>query len=178
MHDRSSSRLRRQGRFLARALSAAAIILVGGCSDEPDVDRTERAPPKQPPALHEHERLEVTEGPSPAQWLASRQTGRDLTKEDPLVLAYAAMLKSAGRRFREYPRMIANRAVQLEEMLAEKGIPETAPQIIEGLSGVAGDVRYVESFGALCQQYYNLRLQGLQRKDALQLLKSGHDATN
>jgi hypothetical protein len=159
-------------------LSAAAIAIVAGCSDEPDVERTVRSPPKQPPALHEQGRLEVTEGPSPAQWLASRQTGRDLTKDDPLVRAYGGMLKSAGRRFREYPRMIANRAVQLEEMLAEKGIPETAPQIIEGLAGVSGDTRYVESFGALCQQYYNLRMQGLQRHAALKVLKSGGDATN
>jgi hypothetical protein len=93
-------------------------------------------------------------------------------------MEYARMLATAGRRFREYPRMIANRAVQLEAMLAEKNMPESAPQLIEELTTVPGDTRYVESFGALCQQYFNLRTQGVERQDALKLLKTGGDTTN
>lgn len=169
--------MRNERRFV-RVVLALAVALAAGCSDEAQEPQAARTVPQPPPALHQLKRLEVTDGPSPAQWLASRQARRDLDAQDSLVVAYAAMLDAAGRRFRDYPRMIANRAVQLEGMLAEKGIPETAPQIIEGLSSVPGDKRYVESFGALCQQYFNLRMQGLQRHEALKLLKTGADAVN
>jgi hypothetical protein len=172
----SSPPARRLG-HLGGLITALAVALAAGCSDEQRDNRNAR-PPKPPPALHELKRLETTEGPTPAQWLASRQAGQDLSEEDPRVAAYVHMLDTAGRRFREYPRMIANRAVQLEEMLAEKSMPESAPQLIIVLSSVPGDTRYVESFGALCQQYFNLRTQGLERKEALALLRTSGGTTH
>jgi hypothetical protein len=178
MQGRPTSPQPCRGNHLARLSAAIGIALAAGCSEEPQEAGAVRSVAKEPPAIHRMERLVVTEGPSPARWLASRQAGRDLPEEDPLVAEYARMLESAGRRFREYPRMIANRAVQLEEMLAEKNMPEAAPRIIEELSAIPGDTRYVESFGALCQQYYNLRLQGLERAEALKLLKTGGSSTN
>lgn len=167
----------RRGNHLACVLAALGIALLAACSEEAQETDAVRTVPKEPQAIHRVERLVATEGPSPARWLASRQAGRDLPEEDPLVAEYARLLETAGRRFREYPRMIANRAVQLEEMLAEKSMSESAPQIIEELSAIPGDTRYVESFGALCQQYYNLRLQGLARTEALKLLKTGAGTT-
>jgi hypothetical protein len=169
---------RRRGNHLARLFAAVGIALAAGCSEEPQETPVAQSVPKEAPPIHRMERLDRIEGPSPARWLASRQAGRDLPEEDPLVMEYARMLATAGRRFREYPRMIANRAVQLEAMLAEKNMPESAPQLIEELTTVPGDTRYVESFGALCQQYFNLRTQGVERQDALKLLKTGGDTTN
>ena len=57
------------------------------------------------------------------------------------------VLDTAGKRFRDFPRMVANRAVQLEDMLREKDISERAPQLIALFSDVAGEARNVESFG-------------------------------
>ena len=56
-------------------------------------------------------------------------------------------------------------------MLGEKRIVERAPRIIVSLSQVPGETRYVESFAALTQQYYNLRMEGLSRGEALEALK-------
>ena len=64
-------------------------------------------------------------------------------------------------RFRDHPRMIANRAVQLEGMLERKGHRGAGATHHRDLSQVPGETRYVESFGALTQQYYNLRMEGL-----------------
>jgi hypothetical protein len=43
--------------------------------------------------------------------------------------------------------------------------------LIDLLTTIAGETRHVESFGALCQQYYNLRLEGLDQAQALETLK-------
>lgn len=87
-------------------------------------------------------------------------------------------MTAAERSFREYPRMIANRAVQLEEMLSGNNADERAPQLIARLSEVAGGERYVDSFGALCQQYFHLRKQGFGPDEALEVLKRGGAASN
>ena len=71
--------------------------------------------------------------------------------------------------------MIANRAVQLEGMLKEKGISEPAPELIQSLSqaaGTSGNVRTYEGFGAMCQKYFILRQQGLAREQALAQITS------
>ena len=65
--------------------------------------------------------------------------------------------------------MIANRAVQLEGMLAGVPASEKALDLIESLTAVVGS--RAESFGAICQQYYNLRSSGLGREEALSDLK-------
>ncbi|MEI9901032.1 MAG: hypothetical protein WDN31_13845 [Hyphomicrobium sp.] len=91
-----------------------------------------------------------------------------------MTLPWADMRKVldvAAVRFRDQPRMIANRAVQLEEMLSEKRISERAPRLIVTLSQVPGSQRSVESFAALTQQYYNLRLEGLGKAAAIEALK-------
>jgi hypothetical protein len=77
----------------------------------------------------------------------------------------------AAHRFGDPPRMIANRAVQLEAMLASAGISESAPELIVSLSEISEE-RPREGFGSLCQHYFNLRKQGLDREAALAQLKS------
>ncbi|KWT65217.1 hypothetical protein APY04_2966 [Hyphomicrobium sulfonivorans] len=80
-------------------------------------------------------------------------------------------LDTASKRFRDHPRMIANRAVQLEGMLQEKKIAERAPEIIDTLCEVQLSGRSVESFSSLTQQYYNLRMEGLDRDKAIVALR-------
>jgi hypothetical protein len=63
--------------------------------------------------------------------------------------------------------MIANRAVQLEGTLKAKGIDEKAPDIIASFSRVAGSARPLDGFGAMCQNYFILREQGLSKDAAL-----------
>jgi len=124
------------------------------------------------PAAYQLDWLRVTDGVSPDQWLASRRLQRNIDFYDPEVREMRALLNTAASRYRDHPRMIANRAVQLEGMLAEKNITERAPELIATLSEVPGESRHVESFAAMTQQYYNLRMEGLDRAQALQALKT------
>jgi hypothetical protein len=148
---------------------ALVLAACGEEASEPSAPRTVPAPPK---AVYQLELLGVTDRIPPEQWLASRQAGRDLPEDDPNVVALRRTLDIAGRRFREFPRMVANRAVQLEEMLQQQKMPEPAPELIVRLSGVVGEERHVESFGAICQHYYNLRMQGLDQQEALEVLRN------
>jgi hypothetical protein len=131
-----------------------------------------------PTAVFQLDRLNLTDHVPPEQWLASRQSRRDLPQDHPNVTRVKHTLDVARRRFRDRPRMLANRAVQLEEMLKQKKLLEPAVQLIARLSRVPGETRYVESFGAICQQYFNLRMQGLDQEEALNVLKIGAHASN
>ena len=162
---RPERRLARLGATLCLALMLAA------CGEEAS-EPSAPAPVPAPKAVYQLELLGVTDRIPPEQWLASRQAGRDLPEGDPSVAALRHTLEVAGRRFREFPRMIANRAVQLEEMLQQQKMPEPAPELIARLSDVAGEERHVESFGAICQHYYNLRMQGLGQQEALEVLRN------
>lgn len=112
----------------------------------------------------------------PHVWLVSRMNKADADPNDPTLDQVAAMLEAASRQFLETPRMIANRAVQLEEMLAESGLAEPATSLIKALLHVVEGEPRAESFGALCQHYYNLRSAGLGRDEALADLKRRHGA--
>jgi len=148
-------------------------VTLSGCGEEPAQEvATPPAPVNSaPPASHQLDWLRQTDPIAPEQWLASRQVRRDLDLYDPEVGTMRQTLEVAAMRFRDHPRMIANRAVQLEEMLKEKHIDESAPAIIATLSEVPGSKRYLESFASLTQQYYNLRMDGLDREQAIEALK-------
>lgn len=155
----------------------AALAVTAGCGDEAadDASSAPAAADETGASPHRLEWLKQTDAIAPEQWLASREAGRDLDLYDPAVGAMRRTLDVAAARFRDQPRMIANRAVQLEEMLNEKNIDERAPGIIATLSEIPGQTRYVESFAALTQQYYNLRMEGLDRAQAIEALKRQND---
>lgn len=159
-------------KLLLRTIALALSVVVSACGDETVSEPPHAAPPvAEKQAQAQLDWLRMTDGIAPEQWLASREAGRELDLYDPAVLDMRHVLERATARFRDLPRMIANRAVQLEGMLGEKRIVERAPRIIVSLSQVPGETRYVESFGALTQQYYNLRMEGLSRGEALEALK-------
>jgi len=152
-------------------------LIVAACSDEPSIETSAPAQPASAPAprLHALPWLKRTDPVDADVWLASREAGHDVDPLDPAVTAMHRRLEVAAQRFRDHPRMIANRAVQLETMLKEKGIDEHAPGIIDTLCDVPGDRRYVESFSSLTQQYYNLRLEGLDKAKAVEALRKLED---
>jgi hypothetical protein len=154
------------------ATAAAVSSLVCACGDEAPIDAAPQVEaPAAKPELHKAAWLRLTDGIAPQQWLASREAGRDLDPYEPAVADMAKVLDVAAQRFRDQPRMIANRAVQLEGMLSEKRISERAPRLIVTLSQVPGTHRSVESFASLTQQYYNLRVEGLGQGQAIDALK-------
>ena len=134
-------------RTLRFTLIAALALSITACGDEA-AHETESAPAPvaaQAESLNALEWLKQTHAIAPEHWLASREAAHDLDQYDPSVGDMRRVLETAAMRFRDHPRMIANRAVQLEGMLKEKGIEERAPRIIANLSEVPGRTRYVES---------------------------------
>jgi hypothetical protein len=143
-------------------------LLSAGCSDN------------SAPAQHAEQRSGLTQAQpqprwldamsdvEPAAWLISRETssGRDLKAEDAAKVRKS--LATASKVFKEDPRMIANRAVQLETMLDPADGRESAIWLLTELTDVINEPGRIEGFGALGQQYYNLRKTGLSEQEALQ----------
>lgn len=113
----------------------------------------------------------------PAAWLAHRaeNSAPEPGPEHAITKEYGRLLAEASKRFQEEPRMIANRAAQLETMLASNGASESVKSLLEGFIGVASEGRR-RGFGEICQHYYNLRTKGYSRNEALVALRKSRDA--
>lgn len=117
--------------------------------------------------------LSPTDGSDPARWLAGREAGHPLPADAEPVRALRATLAAAAPGFIEDPRMIANRTVQLGQMLAEvgKGNGESYGTLIGGLGQVAARRgRHKSLYGEMCQHYVNIRNRGLDHVAALAVL--------
>jgi hypothetical protein len=119
--------------------------------------------------------LSPTDGTDPARWLAGREAGHPVPAGSEPVRALQDALAEARTSFIEDPRMIANRTVQLGQMLAEAGIGEGYGAILDGLGGIAAERgRRKSLYGEMCQHYYNARMQGADHAAALARLAGPH----
>jgi hypothetical protein len=146
---------------------AVFALLAAGCGEE------------QPPDRHAERRsgFDTVQGNSnwldaltkadPAVWLLERQSAAGESVDPARLRDLQQLLKKAASRFKEETRMIANHAVQLEQMLQTKGEGENAVWLIERLTDVVSEVGRIDGFGALGQQYYNLRNAGYSKQAAL-----------
>lgn len=108
---------------------------------------------------------------SPQEWLVKRSNA-ELTDEKAEIERAAELLITASNRFDESHRMIANRVAQLEDMLIEHRINETAVDLLEWFTKLPA-LQTPHSFSALCQYYYNLRIKGKTNDEIIQnLLRS------
>ncbi|MFO1124091.1 MAG: hypothetical protein U1E25_01580 [Methylocystis sp.] len=116
--------------------------------------------------------LRATDHTEPALWLARREAGDAVSERDPSVERIRSALASARAHFLESYRMLANRTAQVGEMLATDGHPEGFAQLISSLVDVAASAGQKQTYGELCQHYYNLRHSGIERDAALHMLAS------
>ncbi|CAA2137885.1 hypothetical protein [Hyphomicrobium sp. ghe19] len=140
-------------------------LLLFGCGDEPPRQQsTEKRSGLTKP--HKIEWLTAQDDISPETWLIEREanSGATLTRDE--VGNLHQLLANASNTFTDSPRMVANRAVQLEAMLKAEGGDETAVSLIGRLTGVVAPGR-IESFGAAGQQYFNMRKAGFSGQQAL-----------
>jgi hypothetical protein len=146
-----------------------ACLLVTACDEaiEPQAATPVTSNMSESRAIARRNWLAQHDRTAPDRWLASRAAGVDVDTDDPSVASMHALLMAAQERFGDTTRMIANRAVQLEGTLKAKGIDEKAPDIIASFSRVAGSARPLDGFGAMCQNYFILREQGLSKDAAL-----------
>ncbi|MBS0235320.1 MAG: hypothetical protein JSR99_17770 [Proteobacteria bacterium] len=105
----------------------------------------------------------------PEVWLIEHEENGGVKSSNASESAVRRALAEASAKFRDSPRMIANRAVQLEGMLKEEGGDESAIVLISRLNGAIAPNR-IESFGAAGQQYYNMRKAGLSEQQAIDAL--------
>lgn len=158
----------RAGRILL-APSCALLLVLGACERKSDEQAEEggavvaNTSEAELPAW-----LSPTDGTDPGRWLAGRAAGQALPAGDPRVSAMQASLARARDGFIEDPRMIANRTVQLGQMLAEAGLMEDYRSILDGLGEIAERRgRRKSLYGELCQHYFNARRQGADHATAL-----------
>lgn len=159
----------------SRICSVALMALcIAGCDDASEPGARTLAPPEEEsPASSRITWLGPDSHITPAQWLASRAKKSVLPRHDARVETVRKELVEAARQFGEEPRMIANRAVQLEEMLAERGIDESATDLIEALMPLGSTAGPREGFGTVVQHYFNLRKQGVDKRAAIERLELG-----
>jgi hypothetical protein len=154
------------------SLLLVAALSLGGCDDAPPAApaQTSFAPTAGSFSVADRAWIDVKDDIAPAVWLASREAGRDVAPSDPAVASFRTALAEADVRFSEGPRMIANRAVQVEAMLAERGVRESPRQVIEGLVSI-GEIGERAGFGETCQHYVNARVASGSRVAALDALR-------
>lgn len=114
--------------------------------------------------------LRANEHVDPAPWLASREAGRELAANDPAVEKMRAAILTARAHFLESHRMLANRTAQIGKMLAEDGRREPYAEILYELAEVAKAAGQTQTYGELCQHYFNMRHKGVAREEALNVL--------
>ncbi|MBS0252990.1 MAG: hypothetical protein JSR78_18180 [Proteobacteria bacterium] len=155
--------------FFISALTLVIVVGLSGCSNE------------QPTQPHAEQRSGLTkvaakswlteqDDVKPEVWLIEHEAkdadGKTTTQKSGEI---RRILIEASEKFHDTPRMIANRAVQLEDMLKDEGGAETAINLITMLNSAVAPNR-IESFGAAGQQYYNLRKAGFTGDEALDAL--------
>lgn len=154
-----------------RLMLVVAATLLTGCGEEQQVVFESEDGTKQAPARHHVAWLDIETDLPPEQWLVSRNEDTLRAATDPDVQRVKQLLETAHRLYRESERMIANRTVQIEDMLNAKGHDDRAIGILQDLAEVPGEAGQTEGYGSIGQHYVNLRGEGLSRVDALAELK-------
>jgi hypothetical protein len=140
-------------------------LLMSACSEE-DFDLSSNSSVNNPSNNEEIPQwLEAHHEIDPADWLIIRSQAA-LAGEVTSHEHRQNLLKRASEHFRESPRMIANRAVQLEDMLLEIGIEESAVSLIDHFTHLP-TVGTPHNFSAYCQYYFNIRAKGYPQGYAL-----------
>ncbi len=147
----------------------ALLTVLAGCSKEAPQAPSRRAADTTAPATSAatpRAWLPHTDATTPAVWLARHAEGDDREADAAAIARAARTLEAAARAYTDPPRMLANRAVQLRQMLDDLAPAEDAVTLLDALAAmpvghggrdVATDV----------QHYANLRRQGHDHADAL-----------
>lgn len=140
------------------------LLLLSGCDQNDDVPQMTAVPVMNADDIPLW--LDGGAEMSPQQWLVKRSRA-EVIDEQAEIDRTAELIMMATDRFGESPRMIANRAAQLEDMLLENRINETAVNLLEWFTKLPA-TQSPHSFSALCQYYYNLRTQGKSEDEIIQ----------
>lgn len=170
--DASGVMISRAARPHGIALTCFLCLALAGCGDEAPRSGERRHVSADSIGAHHAKWLELSSPISPAQWLASRGEEKVRDHSDPEVQRVAMQLVEAHKRYRESERMIANRSVQVSEMLIQIGMNESPVRILDDLTSIGAEVGQTEGFGAVSQYYFNLRAASVSRAEAIATLQT------
>ncbi len=148
------------------------LLVLAGCGDEPAREEASPVVARRDTAARS-DWLGADDRTDPALWLAARAAGHPVPGADATVAALRAALALARPHFVEDERMIANRTAQVARMVTGVPDPET---LVSGLTAVAAPTGRRQLYGALCQQYVNLRTAGAEHRTALDRLRESYGA--
>lgn len=162
------------GRGMIASAPVLICLLAGGCANQEEASNEASSAKARPKPQKSSEWLGKRDKALPHEWLATHAAAQGTNKASHSAREILPVLANASRLFGETPRMIANRAVQLETMLSANGIGESALDLVVDMSSTVAARGDAEGFGARCQQYFNLRVaQKNSREEALTILKRG-----
>lgn len=151
--------------------------ILSGCDDEPEQRVVSPPTVVTQDAEPTKDWLKPDDNVDPASWIAEKEAQNDPAYDEEAGAAeIRKLLDSADKNFVESARMIANRAVQLEATLKSKGINERARDIINMLNSVKDTSIQSRRFGALCQYYETLRMQGMSSEEAIRTLSKNDNS--
>jgi Fe-S-cluster formation regulator IscX/YfhJ len=108
----------------------------------------------------------------PVLWLS----GFDDSPEASTPARREALLEVIGQldeRYLEDPRMLANRTVQLRNMLAEIGVHQDLLELLRGFAALTqGEEGREDQFGEKVAFYVRLRSEGAQHDEAVHIIES------
>lgn len=114
--------------------------------------------------------LSIFDSVPPEHWLAVREAGRALPVDAPQVIRFGAMLDGLVDKYDEDRRMLANRTVQLQQMLAEKDQHEPLSVLLAAMDKLYDGRAGKRMYGELCQHYFNIRGPGRSHDETLAML--------
>ena len=144
---------------MGAVLALAALLAVAGCYEDDDETLPSSSQTQQENEEISDNWLEVLDDETPVAFMV-RATGEP---RDDIV----PLLEQAARRYRESPRMIANRVVQLwAEIRQRDGVEITVTSLLERLNE-GESAPHGGSLGSVVQYYRVSRLQGADHDSAL-----------
>lgn len=153
-------------------------VFLAACSDEPTLPKTAIV---ATPALAAGERagalrtitwLEFGDVVRPEAWVAAADANSD-EPEFERVRAYQSLLRQASDEYLETTRIVANRIVQLYQMLQKRGFSERPRELIGRFLGQTDNALCGTEhiYSDICSHYHNLRSGRPDRKRALAELR-------
>ncbi len=148
-------------------LFGVIVLLLAGCGDEQPRKQTGEKRSGLTTSEIQPSWLDVHDDIAPDAWLIEREKSAGQTISDADAQSLRQSLQRAAATFKESPRMIVNRALQLEAMLKPVDEGDTAISLIARLTDAAGGATRAEGFAAIGQHYYNMRKAGISAGQAL-----------